>query len=306
MKAQKYDAGIYVRAGREGTPFPKIAYQINFLEGQEGNIGPLAGARSTGLIKPGEWNLFEIAVAGEQVSLKINGQPAYTASGLKQLEGYVGFQVEVPKGGQFLIRNLQLKEKDYVSLFNGRDLTGWEPAEADPNTIWGVTEGLLTCTGQQGPWLRSVAQFGDFNFRLDYQVSPAGNSGVFVRVPKDGNHHRADEIKPVAGVEVQILDDADPKYAMLKDYQFGASVYDICGAQPRVSRPAGEWNTLEINCKGPRIVTIHNGHKVTDVRPETHPLIHLRSLSGYLGLQNHSSDVKFRNLRVGPAMDFQD
>ena len=64
----------------------------------------------------------------------------------------------------------------------------------------------------------------------------------------------------------------------------------------------GEWNTLEINCRGQNITTIHNGVMIVAVSPSTHPKILLRQRKGYLGLQNHGGGVKFRNLRIGPAI----
>ncbi|MEI8022054.1 MAG: family 16 glycoside hydrolase, partial [Schlesneria sp.] len=98
-----YDAGIYIRSSNTGKPFPDSGYQVNLLEGKEGNIPNIAGAESKGLVKPsGEWNVFDLRVVGETASLKINGQPAWNASGLKDLDGWLGFQVEVPNGGQFL------------------------------------------------------------------------------------------------------------------------------------------------------------------------------------------------------------
>lgn len=306
LQASKYDAGIYIRAGQKGQPFPKEGYQINLLDGKEGNIGNLPGASSQGLVKPaGSWNVFDIAVRGDRVSLKINGQPAYDVAGLQRAQGYIGFQVEVPQGGQFLIRNVVLTEVQFQSLFNGKDLTGWAAIGKSEGEGWTVEDGQLVCTGiKNGPWLRSSQQHGDFTFRIDYLLSPEGNSGVYVRVPEDGNHHRADASQPPAGFEVQMLDDAAPKHAMLKDYQYSASVYDIAGAEPRITRPPGEWNTLEITCRGQKVTTVHNGQIVVNVSEETHPLLALRQTSGYLGLQNHSTVVKFRNVRLGPALEY--
>lgn len=303
LQSANYDAGIYIRSAREGKPFPKPAYQVNLLQGKEGNIGNLPGAESVGLIKAGDWNVFDLHVVGDKVSLKINGQPAYSVGGLQQLDGYIGFQVEVPKGGQFLLRNIRLTELGYRSLFNGQDFAGWEAEGGAIESCWSVNDGLLVCSGQKGPWLRSTAEFGDFDLRLEYRLSTGGNSGVYVRVPKDGNHHRDNETLPPAGFEVQVLDDAAPGHLKLKDYQYSASIYDIAGANPRVSRPPGEWNTLEINCKGQRVTTWHNGYQVTDVNSVESPLLGLRSVNGYLGLQNHSTVVKFRNIRIGASVE---
>jgi 3-keto-disaccharide hydrolase len=302
LQASNYDAGIYIRTPAGGQPFPAAGYQVNLLEGSEGNIGSLPGAASTGLVRAGDWNAFDITVVGDKVSLVINGTEAYCVAGLKQRTGFIGLQCEVPTGGQFQFRNLWITEIGYRSLFNGVDLSGWQGAGEPAEKCWRVQSRLLQCTGTVGPWLRSAAEFGDFNLRLDYQVSAEGNSGVYVRVPADGNHHRENDTLPPAGFEVQVLDDAAPKHKDLKDYQFSASVYDIAGATRRVSKPAGQWNTLEIDAREQEIIVTHNGIVVVEVNAETFPLIKLRETKGFLGLQNHSTLVSFRNLRVGPPL----
>ena len=303
LQKSGYDAGIYIRAQKEGLPFPKQAHQINLLEGKEGFVGNLPGAMFQGLTKPaGEWNAFDIRVRGNELQLQVNGQPAYKVSGLKWPIGYIGLQCEVPKGGQFEFRNLTVREAGYESMFDGKSLAGWEGAESPAEACWKVDQSLLICTGAKGPWLRSAREYSDFNLRFDYQVSKGGNSGIYVRVPKDGNHHRENESLPPAGFEVQLLDDAAEQYKTLKDYQYSASVYDICGAQPRNCKPAGEWNTIELNCQGQQVTVTHNGEVVVSITDQSHPLLALRKTSGYLGLQNHSTEVKFRNLRIGPPL----
>ena len=84
LKKEKYDAGIYVRTPKsKNKPFPRGGYQVNLLQGKEGNIGNLKGASSKGLIKTGEWNTFDITVVGKTVELVINGKKAYKATGIK-------------------------------------------------------------------------------------------------------------------------------------------------------------------------------------------------------------------------------
>ena len=300
LNLTQYDAGISIRSSRDGKPFPRTGYRVNLLEGKEGNIPNLDGAESRGLIKPaGEWNVFDLRVVGEAASLKINGQRAWNASGLKDLDGWLGFQVEVPNGGQFLFRNIEVVELGYESLFNGRDLTGWEGERGVAEECWSVANGILVCSGKKGPWLRSSLEYDDFNLRLEYIVSNGGNSGVYVRVPKDGNHHRDNDTQPAAGFEVQILDDTAPEHAALKDFQYSASIYDFAGANPHVSRPLGQWNSLEINCHDQQIATWHNGVRVTNISADEMASLALRSTKGFLGLQNHSTVVELRNIRLG-------
>lgn len=298
LQEKLYDAGIYIRAQAGGKPFPKQAHQINLLEGKEGHIGGLKGATTSGLIKNGDWNTFDVTVEGDSVALEINGKPAYRAKGLKYDRGHVGVQVEVPKGGQFLIRKFTVTEFGHKSLFNGKDLAHWEGAGGPAEKCWAVEDGTIFCKQQKGPWLRHKQQVGDFNLRFDYRVGPGGNSGVYVRVPANGLHHRDKESEPPAGFEIQILDDSAAKYRKLKPYQFSASLYDIAGANPRVCRPPGEWNSMEIDCHGQHVTVIHNGMRVVNVQPKTHPLINLRKTEGYIGLQNHGGGVWFRDVRI--------
>lgn len=304
LKAADYDSGIYIRTQRGGKDFPKESYQINLLQGEEGNIKKLKGASSKGLAKPGDWNAFDITVVGETVALKINGKLAYIAGGLKHDSGYVGLQCEVPKGGKFQFRNIQITEQNYRPLFNGSDLSGWVGATEPAEKCWEVKNGVLVCNAVKGTWLRHLEPVGDFNLRLEYLVGAGGNSGVYVRVPEDGKHHRESDGEPPAGFEVQILDDMAPRYKELKDFQYSGSVYDIAGASPRNTRPAGDWNTMEINCRGQHVTVEQNGAVVVDLTEMSHPLIKLRQTKGFLGLQNHSDgkeQVMFRNVRVGPA-----
>lgn len=184
------------------------------------------------------------------------------------------------------------------SLFNGRDLSGWEPVGKRAADDWTVVDGCLVCRGKQHSWLRSSRQFGDFRLALEYQVSAGANSGVYVRVPADGNHHRDRSTAPPAGFEIQILDDHAPRYSQLKDYQYSASLYDIAGARPRVSKRAGAWNTLVIECRGSHVTVVHNGVRVVDARPEQFPLLALRNTRGFLGLQSHNGVVRFRKLSI--------
>ena len=301
LKDSSYDAGIYLRTSVGGTPYPKQGYQVNLREGQEGNTLRLKGATSQGLIKKGDWNVFDITVEGKTVSMTINGTHAYTKSGLMLDDGFIGLQVEVPLGGQFLVRNIVVTELGYQSLFNGNDLSGWNKVGKQENQSWTVVAKELLCTGRKGSWIRSEKQYDDFNLRFDYKVSPGGNSGVYVRVPEDGKHHQKDDKKPLAGFEIQILDDAAEKYKKLKPTQFCCSVYAVSPARKHVGKKAGEWNRMEINCLKDQVTVIHNGIEVVKINAKSVPALSKRALRGYFGLQNHNTKVHFRNIRIGTA-----
>jgi hypothetical protein len=110
---QMWDSGIYFRYTSipPKRPWPS-QYQVNLRKGDEGNVGGLPGAKSTGLTKPGQWNHFKFTVQGATAALEINGKPAWKADGLKTPKGFLSLQSEVPQGGQFLFRNIRITTPD--------------------------------------------------------------------------------------------------------------------------------------------------------------------------------------------------
>jgi hypothetical protein len=190
------------------------------------------------------------------------------------------------------------KEEGFQPLFNGSDLTGWEGAGKEASECWLVDGGDLVCTGKPGPWLRTTEHFGDFELRLEYRLKEGGNSGVYIRVPKNGQHHSEGAGPEGAGIEVQILDDNAERYKDLKAYQYTGSLYAIVAAEPRVSKPAGEWNTMTIRCEGMKYQVHHNGQQVIKSDETAAPELAKRLTKGYLGLQNHNEEVRFRNIRI--------
>lgn len=190
------------------------------------------------------------------------------------------------------------QEAGYHSLFDGKSLEGWEGAGQPAEKCWKVDEGTIVCTGEKGPWLRSKEQFGDFNLRLEYKLKAGGNSGVYIRVPEDGKHHGDG-----AGIEVQTLDDRAGSYRNLKPYQYTGSLYSIAPATSHVGKDVGQWNSLEINCRGTKYHILHNGTLIVAADERAYPELAGRLTKGFLGLQNHNEEVWFRNIRIGPALD---
>ncbi len=183
----------------------------------------------------------------------------------------------------------------FVPLFDGKTTEGWEPVGGKPGN-WTVKDGLLLTKGEGGGWLSTTKTYGDFTLALEYRTYKGGNSGVFVRAPRTGD-------AAYTGMEIQLLDDHDTQYAGIKPAQFTGSVYGVIAAKRGSTRPAGEWNAMEITLEGPKVVVKLNGNVIVDGRLDEHPdevKAHpgLLRRDGYIGLQSHSDEVAFRNIRI--------
>ena len=196
-------------------------------------------------------------------------------------------------------------------LFNGRDLTGWTHVG---NGQVVVENGLLKTVGGMGLLYYAGETFGDCTIRVVYRTTTVDdNSGVFVRVaapPKDA----WDAVH--SGYEIQILENFPANY-VLSDHQkkFGTTwhttgaIYSMSPALAKPQKPVGEWNTMEIELRGPRTVVRLNGVLVNDfvedsvVPPREHsyePVRGRRPDAGYIGIQNHHEPqtVLFREITV--------
>ncbi len=185
--------------------------------------------------------------------------------------------------------------KGFVSLFNGVNLEGW--GEVGP-PCWYAQDGVIGCTGlaESTGWLRSNRMYRNFILRLEYRISPGGNSGIFLRAPHYGRSSRL-------GMELQIQDDGTSP----PSDTCTSAVYSVVTPRLNPAKPAGEWNQVEIMLKDRHLRVVWNGHLVHDINlddpalsanlPRTH-LLYRRPNWGYIGLQNHRSLVEFRNIFI--------
>jgi hypothetical protein len=95
-EGDRWDSGLFLRAGLEGNPWPRRGYQVQMLKGREGGIDGARGARARAdLVKPsGQWNTYQVTVLGDTAALTINGEPATVGTGLTHPRGYLGWQAE--------------------------------------------------------------------------------------------------------------------------------------------------------------------------------------------------------------------
>jgi type 1 glutamine amidotransferase len=203
-------------------------------------------------------------------------------------------------------------EEGFVSLFNGKDLAGWE---GDPN-LWSVRDGAIT--GQTTAETRlkqnqfliwQGGQPGDFELRCQFKLV-GGNSGIYFRAEKLPGAR-----DPLVGPQADFS--ADHRWTgVLMEYlkrdllaeRGQRVVIDEKGAK-QVAGSFGDpsellkavkdqdWNNYTVIARGGSVVLKINGVtmcEVTDHDPRRTP-------AGYLALQVHTGPpmtVQFRNIRM--------
>ena len=186
---------------------------------------------------------------------------------------------------------------EWVDLFNGRDLAGWQIV-GQPAEGWAVADGLLQIVAPGG-WLATAAEYDNFELQLEYLLAPGGNSGVFLRAPLTGRSSRA-------GLEIQLIDDFTDVYGPLESWQLSGSLYHVAAARPGAVKPAGQWQSLRVTLDGPRLAVILNSQSVLEVQLDAYPQLEaehpgLRRPRGHIGLQNYGGrPTSFRNIRLRP------
>ncbi len=184
-------------------------------------------------------------------------------------------------------------------LFNGKDLDGWACVD---NEGFRVEDGAIRTQSRKGMLWYTREKIGNVTLRVVYRMSnPKGNSGIFIRIPDKPPTER---YAVHNGIEVQI-DDND------NEWHCTGVLYSMTKAKARPSKPAGEWNTLDITLDGLRTMVQLNGVLVTDYdgvspvpertkdyEPERKP----RPEMGYIGIQNHDERavLYFKEISVAP------
>jgi hypothetical protein len=195
---------------------------------------------------------------------------------------------------------------DFHALYNGKDLTGWHVKDARAGVnVWRADgKVLMALKGEQGSggWLTTDKDYGDFVLRLEWKIPRNGNTGVGIRYPKDGEPAHE-------GMEIQILDDASPDNAKRPPEELSGSLFVEEAPLHKADRPVGQWNTMEITCKGSSLIVVTNGIETLHLNLDKLTVLHghhrqykpvsERPRKGSIGLQgDRGEQVEFRNIRI--------
>ena len=197
------------------------------------------------------------------------------------------------------------------SMFNGRDLTGWQglvqnpvarakmrpaelaklQAEADKRVAdnWSVKDGAIWFSGR-GDNLCSVEDYADFEMLVDWKISKGGDSGIYLRGTPQV------QIWDTSRVQVGAQVGSGGLYNNQKHQSKPLKVAD---------NPVGDWNTFRIIMTGETVSVWLNGELVVDdVVMENYwdrsiPIFP----AGPIELQAHGTDLAFRDIYVREIKD---
>jgi hypothetical protein len=205
----------------------------------------------------------------------------------------LGLGVAIPQGRARII-NMTAAEPMGEPLFNGKDTSGWRVGvRGQPDApAWSVQNGDLVCPRRGGDYLRADRCYANFTLSLEYNLARRGNSGIGIRTP-NGGWPSGD------GIELQLYD--EPPDAPLTRHSTMA-LYGNLEPFARAERP-GQWNQAVVKAEGYMITGWINGVLVQHANTLRLPELKHRQLSGWIGLQDHHSAIRFRNVRLLVAPD---
>jgi Leucine-rich repeat (LRR) protein len=272
--------------------------------------------------------LTDVDLADRSLSFFLDDEPISAEALTRPVELKPGPHVLVVKRGKEIVKRVLLtvsggrspgiKVKDitpptpapiesgFVSLFNGKDLRGWQvirtlrPPQTPLNTPegWTVQDGALLCSSGEFLWLRTEREYGDFILKLEVKLPAGGaNSGVYLRNPGKGVAQQG----AIEGMMVQIVPEKTPAGKEWSPTWRSGGLWNAVAPKVAAMRPAGEWNHLEIHCKGSKVRVILNEKVTVDLDVNDHKALMDRPRSGFIGLANFQGEAKgfaFRNIRI--------
>ncbi len=159
---------------------------------------------------------------------------------------------------------------DWVPLFNGKDLAGWE---AVGGAKWAVEDGAIV--GTQGENfapgdLLTQGAYDDFVLTVTYRVVWPGNTGIWFRYQSAKQAYQAD-----------ILEWENPVCYSGTVYCTG-KMFIAMNTDPSLVDRNG-WNTMKVRAEGDHIEVWLNGRQTADVHDDV-------SATGRIGFQVHPGE----------------
>ena len=214
------------------------------------------------------------------------------------------------------------KSNEWINLFDGTSLDGWRAYNGDQMPPgWKIVDSVLTFNTKQileqdydykgnRDIMYGDEEFENFELYLEWKIPKGGNSGIYYHI-KEGYGGFAD-----MAPEYQLLDDenyAEIHDYELKDWQLTAADYamHVPDTTQKVLYPPGQWNSSRIIFTSNNVEHWLNDKKVLSFIPWTEQWYEKRNSGkwdnfpdygkykkGYIGLQDHGSNLWFRNIKI--------
>lgn len=218
----------------------------------------------------------------------------------------------------------------WISLFNGKDLSGWKLPEGD-NGHWKVLDGVIDYDAQSeakgNKNLYTEQSFGDFVLHVDWRFKKTTGLYAMPTILPDGSLKKDDggrvitTSRPNADSGIFLRGSGKAQINIwcwpigsgeLWGYRNDAKMPPEvrAGATPKVcaDNPVGKWNTFVITLRGDRLTVVLNGKTAIDDAqlpglPDRGPLAlqHHGGLNKKTGkFSPASSLIQFRNVYIRP------
>jgi hypothetical protein len=196
-------------------------------------------------------------------------------------------------------------EKNFTPLFDGKSLDGWtfivkpdkNGKRADPKTTWSVQDGTVRCTGKPNGCMVTKGEYGDYVLKVKWRFPPGrgGNTGVLLHVQDDKYWPTSIEAQMLSGHAGDLFLNLPPAVKLdadqsRRDPKQPRRLVRIEPKEP-VEKPLGEWNEMEVTCKGGDITVVVNGVRVNAGKNG--------NLSrGRVALQSEGAEVYFKDIVI--------
>lgn len=189
----------------------------------------------------------------------------------------------------------KVKFGEPISLFNGKDLSGWRPYEPDKINGWSVEDGLLVNTTTKTDFsatgdhanLRTEAEFEDFRLHIEFLIGKDRNSGVYLR----------------GMYEAQVVD----RDSRMQGINGPGALFSRIIPSENAGKVGGKWQTYDLTLVDRHVTVVLNGVKVIDNQPVDGPtggaIYTDPSAPGPIYLQGDHTSVKFRNIYLEPVLN---
>ena len=204
-------------------------------------------------------------------------------------------------------------KEDWTILFDGSSLDNWRGyLSEDIYPEWTIQDDVMVFTPGEvgGKNIITKEKYTNFILSLEWKISEAGNSGIFWGVHEDEKFPEA----YMTGPEIQVLDnEKHPDSFVGNGIHKAGSLYDLIGYPAEDIYPAGQWNlcVLEVN-QTANLARVTMNEKTTISFPlhgvEWDKMVDNSKFkdwegfgkyrSGHIGLQDHSDQVSYKNIKI--------